>query len=83
MNVESLYQRIYDAAPKPVKVKLHGDRTAYESLRTALVKKNSQMNLIDGEESLCATWHEDSGVAEFWRAKRRRAQRATFEILED
>lgn len=82
MNVEQLYQRIYEAAPEKIRIKLLGDRKDYESLRTALVKKNSEMNMIDGNESLCAEFSEETSTATFWRAKRRRAERASFEILE-
>lgn len=80
-TVDDLFNRIFLAAPQPVKVRV-ASRKDYESLRTALVKKNAQLNALAGEESLCSSYEEASNIAEFWRGERRRKQRTTFEILE-
>lgn len=61
-----------------------GTKAEYETLRTGLCREHrtpAAIGLTDG--SLCSSWSEDTGIAEFWIGEARKKKLRTWEILDD
>jgi hypothetical protein len=81
-SVDNIYSKLF--AGDKVRIKL-ADNKEFETLRTALCRKNGQYVALDlSTQSVLATYDATSGIGEFVLGEsKRRKQAARWEILPD
>lgn len=81
-TIKEIYKTLLIGEQK-LKVRV-GTRKEYEVIRVGLSKQHqtpAAIGLTDG--SLCSTWDEETGIAEFWVGPARKKRSRQWEVLDD